>query len=83
MKNITIYSYDTCPYCEQARNLLKDKGIKFNEINLGKTPEKREEISKKTGMNTVPQIFIGDECIGGFAELAALEVCGELDKFIK
>ena len=83
MNEITIYSSDSCTYCLRAKKLLENKGIKYKEVNLDHAPGQREEISKKTGMKTIPQIFIGEDCIGGFTELAALETSGELDKYIK
>jgi len=58
--------------------LLKAKEIPFQEIDVTKDPALRQEVVRRTGRRTVPQIFIGDESIGGFTELRALEVSGEL-----
>jgi glutaredoxin 3 len=83
MKPVTVYSADWCPYCTRAKSLLKDKGVPFTEINVDQHPGKREEITKKTGMKTIPQIFIGDHFVGGFTDLAALESKGELDTLLQ
>ena len=58
--------------------MLKAKEIPFQEIDVTKDPALRQEVVRRTGRRTVPQIFIGDESIGGFTELRALEVSGEL-----
>ena len=80
MKPVIVYSKNYCPYCVRAKNLLSKKNVNFEEINLeGKTDEMMDLI-KKTGMRTVPQIFIGDYFVGGFTELNELEKSGELDK---
>lgn len=83
MKEVTLYSADWCPYCNRAKNLLKTKGIPYTEINVDEHPGKRTEIMNKTGMKTIPQIFIGEHFVGGFSELSALETSGELDKLLK
>tara|TARA_Y100000780_G_C13696039_1_gene422694 strand:- start:64808 stop:65062 length:255 start_codon:yes stop_codon:yes gene_type:complete len=80
MANVKIYTKNYCPYCVHAKNLLQNKGVSFTEENLEDNPEEMMALIQKTGMRTVPQIFINDELIGGFTELSALEQAGELDK---
>lgn len=80
MKKITVYSTDFCPYCRAAKSLLEGRGLPFEEINVQNDAEKRVWLLETTGQRTVPQIFIGDESIGGFQELNELESKGELDK---
>jgi len=60
--------------------LLKAKGIPFQEIDVTRDQTLRQEVVQRSGRRTVPQIFIGDESIGGFTELRALEQSGELDE---
>ena len=60
--------------------MLKAKGIPFQEIDVTRDPALRQEVVQRSGRRTVPQIFIGDESIGGFTELRALEQSGELDE---
>jgi glutaredoxin 3 len=59
--------------------LLKAKGIPFQEIDVAKDQELRQEVVRRSGRRTVPQIFIGEESIGGFTELRALDTSGELE----
>ncbi len=80
MKPVKVYSTDHCPYCMRAKQLLKNKNIPFQEIDLSHDEETRGKMQEKTGWMTVPMIFIGEEFIGGFDDLSALERSGELDK---
>ena len=79
---ITIYTTDYCPYCVRAKSLLQRKQAQFEEIPV--TPDMREDLVKKSnGMRTVPQIFINDQHIGGYDDLAALDNAGKLDALLK
>lgn len=71
MEKVTVYTKDYCPYCVAAKNLLKQRGIAFTEIEItASNLEEFEALKKKTGMRTVPQIFHGDTLIGGYDSLA-------------
>jgi glutaredoxin 3 len=80
--NITIYGSETCSYCAAARMLLKKKGLTYDEVLVSGDPDKREEMIARSGSQSVPQIFIGEQAIGGFDELYALEQDGELDRLL-
>lgn len=80
-KNIEIYCSQFCGYCHRAKVLLENKDIEYNEISIDNNPEKRQEmLSRSNGSSSVPQIFIGDEHIGGCDDLYALETQGLLDE---
>ena len=84
MKKVTIYSTTVCPYCVRAKMLLSNKGVAYEEINVGNDPKLREAMMEKAGgRRTVPQIFIGDHHVGGFDELYELETEGKLDELLK
>ena len=78
MRPVKVYTTDYCPFCTAAINLLKGKDIPFEEIHLS-TWEERNALVRQTGWPTVPQIFIGDEMIGGFEELLALDQQDQLE----
>ena len=80
MQRVTVYTTDSCGYCVQAKSLLKKRSIPFEEVNVQNDQEKRAWLVKTTGRRTVPQIFIGDDPIGGSDELHALDKSGELAK---
>jgi glutaredoxin 3 len=76
--DVTMYTTDGCSRCVSAKALLKKRGIDYEEINLARDPDGREELQRRTGMFTFPQIVIGEETIGGFDELVAADRQGRL-----
>ena len=78
MKAIKVYTTTYCIYCVRAKKMLNDLGLPFEEINVEDDDAKRDWLVGATGRTTVPQIFIGDESIGGFTDLAALHKRGQL-----
>jgi len=64
-----IWSKYNCPYCDQAKALLKQRGIPFEEKKIGDGYTKEELLEAVPSARTVPQIFLGEELVGGFIEL--------------
>ena len=64
-----VWSKDSCPFCDQAKNLLKMKGIEFEEKKIGHGFTKEDLLEAVPTARTVPQIFLDEELIGGFTEL--------------
>lgn len=79
MANVVIYTTRFCPFCVRARQLLKSKGVDYDEIPVDGKPELRQEMTRKAGSHTVPQIWINDEHVGGCSELMLLDQQGRLD----
>jgi glutaredoxin 3 len=80
MAKVTIYTTMLCPYCHAAKELLKRKGIAYDEIDVSYDAAARRAMSERAGgRRTVPQIFIGDTHVGGSDELHALERKSGLD----
>jgi glutaredoxin 3 len=83
MQPVTIYTKAWCPYCSAAKTLLKKKGVAFTEIEItGNADERRRMIERSGGGSTVPQIFIGEQHVGGSDDLHALERRGALDPLL-
>ena len=82
MPSITIYSKETCPYCDSAKRLLAAKGQTWTEIDIETEPARAREMIERSGRRTVPQIWIGERHVGGFDDLAALDRAGELDDLL-
>ena len=78
MKKITVYSTDACSFCTRAKALLDARKIEYQEINLERDPDGRQELARRTGMLSFPQILIDDELVGGFMELVAADRSGRL-----
>ena len=83
LPNVLMYSTATCPYCERARALLRQKQVAFSEIRIDEFPEMRADMISKSHRHTVPQIFINGQAIGGSDDLHALEQTGQLDKLLQ
>lgn len=82
MAKVIMYSSASCSYCVRAKMLLDQKDVDYQEIRVDQNPSKREEMIKLSGRQTVPQIFINNQHIGGFDDMWALEQKGELDKLL-
>lgn len=83
MPEVVMYSTGYCSYCTRAQKLLNKKKVVFTEIRVDLHPELREEMISKSGLHTVPQIFINGQHIGGCDDLHALEAQGKLDQLLR
>ena len=83
MAKVVMYTSAVCPNCINAERLLSSKGVtEIEKIRVDMQPELRAEMMEKTGRRTVPQIYIGERHVGGFDDLRALDVRGELDPLL-
>ena len=79
MQAVKMYLTASCPYCIQAKQLLKQRGVTdIEEIRVDVQPGERQKMMEITGRRTVPQIFIGQTHIGGCDDLVALDGKGGL-----
>ena len=78
-----MYATGVCPYCVMAEKLLRAKGAsEIEKVRVDLDPDRRDEMMRRTGRRTVPQIYIGDRHVGGFDDLAALDHAGGLDTLL-
>ena len=83
MTNVLMYCTAVCPYCDLAERLLRGKGVTaIEKIRVDLQPELRLAMMEKTGRRTVPQIYIGSLHVGGYEDLAKLELKGELNRIL-
>ena len=83
MSKIEIYTWQYCPFCITAKNLLNKKNIQFTEYKIDGDEAAREEMSlRASGRRSLPQIFINDEGIGGCDDLYELEKENKLDNLL-
>ena len=83
MAAVDIYTIMYCPYCADAKELLRSKGVDFHEIDVSGNREVRKQmIERANGRSTYPQIFIGSTHVGGCDDLYALEAAGKLDPLL-
>lgn len=80
--DVLVYARPFCPYCVAAKALLREKGVRYREVDISNSDAVRAEMIGRTGRGTVPQIFIGNHHVGGFDELSALDQQGQLDPLL-
>ena len=68
-KKVVIYTTDYCPYCSAAKDLLRSKGVPYEEVDVTQDDPAREKIAALSGRQTVPQIFMDGVSIGGYEDL--------------
>ena len=78
-----MYSTRFWPYCIRARFLLESKNVSYTDIGVDGDPALRREMMELSGRRTVPQIWIGEQHVGGFDDLARLEHAGQLDDLLQ
>ena len=77
---IRIFTRNNCSYCFAAKRLLVKRGIDYEEISLSGDIAAEEEMRGLTGQTAVPQILINGKSVGGFTELAGMDMDGKLQK---
>ena len=83
MAKVEIYTWDTCPFCRRAKELLDTKDVDYTEYMIKGDDEAREKMAQRAhGSRTVPQIFIDDEHVGGCDDIHLLEHEGKLDSLL-
>ena len=82
MKPVKIYIKTTCPFCHKVMEFFDGKGVSYESIDLTSKPEELAKLKADTGLKTVPQVFIGEQLIGGCDDTLALDAKGELDKLL-
>ena len=84
MKQVTMYTSKSCPFCIRAKGLLAKKNVEVRELRVDENSDYiTEAVEKSGGLRTVPQIFIEDFHVGGCDELYALENEGKLDGLLQ
>jgi glutaredoxin 3 len=83
MARIEVYTKFLCPFCTRAKKLLDSKGVSFEEIDISTGgPRRAEMLERSGGRQTVPQIFIDGEHVGGCDDLVTLDRAGRLDPML-
>ena len=82
MSGITVYTTEPCSFCNRVKGLLSSRGVEYLEVNLSKDPEGRAELARRTGMMSFPQVLVGDQLLGGYADVQAAADSGRLDELL-
>lgn len=81
MVNVIIYTKQTCPFCVAAKNLLDDKGIKYETRDIEKNPQYKKDLDERN-RKTVPQIVVDTIWLGGYTDIQDLDEQGKLDEIL-
>ncbi|MDG2017864.1 MAG: glutaredoxin 3 [Porticoccaceae bacterium] len=80
--SVNVYGTKFCPYCIATRQLLDAKGVAYQYTAVDNDPNLRENVYRRSKQRTVPQIWIGEQHIGGFTDLRKLASNGDLDRLL-
>jgi glutaredoxin 3 len=78
MRPVTIYTTTFCGYCTRAKSILSREGVPYAEVDVSDDDDKRAWLVEATGQRTVPQIFFGEESVGGCTDLEKIVRAGQL-----
>lgn len=80
--SVTLYTRQTCYYCVQAKRLLDKLDVQYVEIPVDRDQARLQEMKERSGLRTVPQIWIGETHVGGCDELYAMHRAGQLEPLL-
>lgn len=79
---VVVYTKYYCAFCSRAKALLRARNVEFREVDITDDLKLQDEVRRRSGRMTVPQIFIDERPIGGYEELRGLDESGELDRLL-
>ena len=82
MPKVEISTKSWCPHSARAKDHLDFKGVRYEEIDVTTDSIREMEMVHRSGRHTVPQIFIGDQHVGGNDDLLAADASGRLDELL-
>jgi glutaredoxin 3 len=82
MRTVTVYSMEACTSCEQVKGMLDAREIPYEEIVMVPDTPAVDELAQRSGMKTLPQVFVGSILIGGGTETMAAASSGMLDDLL-
>lgn len=82
MAEVIVYTTDPCPYCSRVKQLLGKRGVEYQEINLARDADGRNELAERTGMLSFPQVIIDGTLVGGFDQTLAADKSGKLAELL-
>ena len=82
MSDVVVYTTNACGFCTRVKMLLNARKIEYREINVAGDPDAFVELAKRTGMMTLPQVFVDGVLIGGYNETAEADQSGRLQELL-
>jgi len=82
MRDVTVYSTETCTMCNSVENLLNAREVPYEKVIVHEDSKEHRELAERSGLQTFPQVFIGSLLLGGFQETMAADQSGMLDDLL-
>ena len=82
MRKVTIYSMEVCSSCERVKNMFDAREIPYEEVIMAPDSAELDELAQRSGMTSLPQVFVGSILIGGGTETMAAAGSGMLDDLL-
>jgi glutaredoxin 3 len=82
VRKVTVYSMEVCSSCDRVKNMLDAREIPYEEVVMGPDSPELEELSERSGMTSLPQVFVGSILIGGGDQTMAAASSGMLDDLL-
>lgn len=77
-KIVVIYTMEGCLFCQKAKKILEENGIPFQAIDIWSRPGLLAELEEKSGVGTVPQIYVNGEFFGGYKDLLFTDIFSDV-----
>ncbi len=78
MRPVTVYSSDICTLCNSVERLLEVREIPYEKVMIREGSDEHEQLAQRTGMQALPQVFVGSLLVGGYVETLAADQAGML-----
>ncbi len=82
MRKVTLYSMEVCTTCDRIKTMLEARAIPYEEVVLGPDSDALSELAQRSGMTTLPQVYVGSILLGGGTETMAAASTGMLDDLL-
>jgi glutaredoxin 3 len=82
MRKVTIYSMEVCTSCDRVKNMLDAREIPYEEVVMAPDSPELDELSQRSGMTSLPQVYVGSILLGGGTETMAAAGSGMLDDLL-
>ena len=78
MRSVTVYTDEICTLCHSVENLLNVREIPYEKVIVTEGSDEHEQLAERSGMTSLPQVYVGNLLIGGYQETLAADQAGML-----
>ncbi len=78
MRPVTVYTDEVCTLCHSVENLLNVREIPYEKVIIAEGSDEHERLAERSGLRTLPQVYVGSLLLGGYRETLAADQAGML-----